>query len=959
MRKFAAMLILLLVVLPQLHAAPKLIHDIDAMQVRVYQLDNGLTVYLTRNAETPRLYAEIAVRAGSSTDPADCTGLAHYLEHLMFKGSSKMGTLDYSKERPYLEKITRLYEQHFVETDAAKRKEIYQKINRTSTEAAKYAVANDIDRIYKFIGGTNVNAHTYYEETIYKVDLPANQLERWATIESERFSDPVFRLFHTELEAVYEEKNTSLDSGARMISEAVERLLFPGHTYGSQTVLGLPEHLKKPSLVRIRDYFQKYYVPGNMAIIISGDIEMDETIAVIDRYFGPWPAKPVPQVKAQPLRAIDGIQRVTVQHEGEEFVTLAWQTVPNQHPDAEALMIFDMILDNSVAGLINLNLVSPQKVRSAGSYLNQLNEAGAQYLWGSPRDGQALEDVEAMLLNQIRLIQQGKFEDWLIPAIITNLQSVTESSYETNENRVAMIRDSFIARQPWAEAIQDHARLAAVTREDVVRVANQYFGQNYVVGYLVKGKADIQHIEKPPIDAVPLNSSSESAFARSVLALPTTPLSPRFMQEGKDYQQSGPINGVTYYTTRNPVNDLFSITWTFPKGSLHDDLLLTAFDLLGKSGTTQLSSTELGKQWYQLGVSADFYVNENFTEITLSGLASSYEPGMKLLWQWLHDSQFQEATLKKLVADLKISRAEAMEEPGTIIHAMARYHRYGKQSKYLKRTSSEQLDQLSVETLKSSLAQLLTLPHDISYVGKLNESQWREKTPVLKPTAKVPAELNRPVQPIQEPVEILFYHREMAQAQVWIESKLDGLSPDDLVLLNVFNEYFGGGMSSVVFQELREARGLAYSASGYLSSPRWVGDHYLAVGSIACQADKTEKALTKFLQLFDQLPESDVRFKETRDALIARLRAERNDFRNRVSTVQFWQRRGVDFDLSQRAYQQVPSTQLKELLEFYRQHVKSRPKRISILGDRSRVDLDALKKIGPVRELVAEDIFTR
>jgi len=944
---------------PLLQAAPKLLHDIDAMQVRVYQLDNGLTVYLSRNAEAPRFYAEIAVRAGSTTDPSDCTGLAHYLEHLLFKGTKNMGTLDYEKEKPYIEKITQLYEQHFKEKDVAKRKKIYQEINKVSKEAAKYAVANDIDRIYKFMGGTAVNAHTFYEETIYKVDLPANQLERWASIESERYTDPVFRLFHTELEAVYEEKNTALDSAARVLSERVENALFPNHPYGSQTVLGLPEHLKNPSLVRIREYFDKYYVPGNMAIIISGDISLDETITVIDQYFGKWKAKPVALREAAKPTPINGIQRVSYAHEGEESVNIAWQTVPSHHKDAEALIILDMILDNSVAGLINLNLVSPQKVRSAGSYPSMMNESGAQYLWGSPREDQTLKQVEDLLLEQINLIKQGKFEPWLIPAIVADLKAHNEKNYESNEERVTIMRDSFIAHQPWGEAIQNHARLAAVTREDVIRVANQYFGENYIVGQLVKGKPSVKHIEKPQIDAVPLNSSSESAFSKSVLAIDAPPLTPKFVQPGKDFQKSATENGVTYYTTENPVNDLFSVTWAFPKGSLHDDLLLTSFSLLRKSGTKNLSSVELGKSWYKLGVNAEFTVYENYTEITLSGLSSSYEPGVKLLSQWLNDMQFEKETLAKLIGDLKVSRTDAMDNPETIIHAMARYSRYGKKSKYVARTSSEDLDKLTVEQFKKSLSSLLTLPHQVSYIGKLSESQWRKKTPVLKVTSEAPPLPNRPLNKAAAPVEIIFYHREMAQAQIWMESELEGLKPDDIIILNVFNEYFGGGMSSVVFQEIREARGLAYSANGYLTTPRWIGDNYLAIGSIACQADKTEKALGKFIQLYDELPESEVRYGETRNALVARLRAERSGFRSAASMDQFWERRGVDFDPSKRAFKEIPSSKLADMLDFYKKNVKAQPKRISILGDRTRVNLEALKKLGPIKEVKAEDIFTK
>lgn len=962
MKKSPALVYLLSALLLSLlaaHAAPTLVHDADAMQVRVYRLDNGLTVYLSRNAESPRMYTEVAVRAGSTTDPSDCTGLAHYLEHLMFKGTKKMGTLDYQKEKPYLDKITQLYERHFREHDAEKRKLIYQEINKVSKQAAQYAVANDIDRIYKSIGGARVNAHTSYEETVYKVDLPANQLERWAMMEAERHSDPVFRLFHTELEAVYEEKNTSLDSAADQLYYGVQKLLFPAHPYGSQSVLGLAEHLKKPSLVRIRDYFEKYYVPGNMAIIISGDIVLDDAIQVIDKHFGKMEAKPVPKREAAAPTPLKGITRITLKHEGEESLTMGWQTVPSSHPDADALEILDMILDNSVAGLINLSLVQPQRVRSAGSYPSMLNEAGAQYIWGSPRDGQTLAEVEALLLEQVEKIKTGKFEDWLIPAIVSDLQTGMEQSYESNEDRVALIRDSYIAHQPWSEASQYIPRMAAVTREDVIRVANKYFGDNYVVGHLKKGKPVVKHIEKPQIDAVPLNSSSESDFAKSVLAMQVEPISPRFVEPGKDYQKSLAENGVQYFTTENPVNNLFVVTWTFPKGSLHDDFLFTVFDLLDKSGTNELSSIELGKRWYQLGVNTGYSVYEDRTEISLSGLSSSYEPAMKLFWQLLTEMKVEQPVLDKLIADLKLSRVDAMDEPATIIHAMARYSRYGKKSKYVARKTSAELDKLTVDGLRKILQELLTLPHQVSYIGKLSERQWRKATPALEVTSKAPKLADRPVTQTNAPVEILFYHRDMAQAQIWIESELKGLEPADIVVLNLFNEYFGGGMSSVVIQEIRESRGLAYSASGYLTTPRWIGDSYLAVGSIACQADKTDKAIGKFLQLFDQLPESEVRFNESRDAIVNRLRAERSGFRSRASTAQFWQRRGVGFDPSKRAFHEIPGMKLTHMLDFYSKTVKAQPKRICILGDRSRVDLEALKKFGPIKKVNVEDVFTK
>ena len=193
----------------------------DPMAVQIFQLDNGLTVYLTENHETPRFYAEIAVRAGSKHDPAETTGLAHYLEHLLFKGSETLGTLDYAKEKPHLDRITELYEQHFREKDPAKRAEIYAEINKESQLASQFAIPNEMDKLYKGFGEEHLNAHTWHEETIYKVGLPANRLTQWAKIESGQFARPVFRLFQPELEIVYEEKNQSLDNKVDIIHDAV------------------------------------------------------------------------------------------------------------------------------------------------------------------------------------------------------------------------------------------------------------------------------------------------------------------------------------------------------------------------------------------------------------------------------------------------------------------------------------------------------------------------------------------------------------------------------------------------------------------------------------------------------------------------------------------------------------------------------------------------------------------
>jgi len=265
----------------------------DPMKARFYTLKNGLSVILTENHKEPRIAVNIAVRAGSNTDPKEHTGLAHYLEHLLFKGTDTYGTLNWAKEKPYIDSITNLYEKYTTLTDPQERKKTYQEIDRLSGEASKYSIANEYDKLVSSLGSQGTNAHTWVEETVYEEDIPSNAIDKFLMIQAERFRKPVFRLFHTELEAVYEEKNRSLDNDGSKMQEAMMYNLFPTHNYGQQTTIGTIEHLKNPSINAIRNYYNKYYVPNNMSIIMAGDFNADELIKKIDQRFKYMQPKPL------------------------------------------------------------------------------------------------------------------------------------------------------------------------------------------------------------------------------------------------------------------------------------------------------------------------------------------------------------------------------------------------------------------------------------------------------------------------------------------------------------------------------------------------------------------------------------------------------------------------------------------------------------------------------------------
>ena len=276
----------------------------DPQDTKIYTLDNGLKVFMSVNKETPRIQTYIAVKVGSKNDPSETTGLAHYFEHLMFKGTEKFGTSDYAAEKPLLDEIEALFEQYRMTVDEASRQAIYHRIDSISYEASKIAIPNEYDKLMSLIGAKGTNAWTSSDETVYTEDIPSNQIDNWARIQADRFRNNVIRGFHTELETIYEEKNMSLTQDSRKMYEALLTALYPNHPYGKQTTLGTQEHLKNPSITNVKKYHDTYYVPNNIAICVSGDFDPDEMVAAIEKYFGDWEPNPEIRPSSMSLRLL-------------------------------------------------------------------------------------------------------------------------------------------------------------------------------------------------------------------------------------------------------------------------------------------------------------------------------------------------------------------------------------------------------------------------------------------------------------------------------------------------------------------------------------------------------------------------------------------------------------------------------------------------------------------------------
>ncbi len=377
----------------------------DPLQTKMYTLPNGLKIFMTVNKDQPRIQTYIAVRVGGKNDPAETTGLAHYFEHLMFKGTKQFGTSDYAAEEPMLDRIEQLFETYRHTTDSVERRRIYREIDSVSYEASKIAIPNEYDKLMSAIGANGTNAYTSYDVTCYVEDIPSNQIENWAKIQADRFENPVIRGFHTELETIYEEKNMSLTKDNRKVYEKLLTALYPSHPYGTQTVLGTQENLKNPSITNVKNYHKQWYVPNNMAIALSGDFDPDYMVDVIEKYFGHLkPAYDFNRPGLPKEKPFTTPQKVEILGPEAEYISLAWRTPEAANEDANALHVLDYVMSNGSTGILDLNVNLPQRVLNAGGYVMDMADAGAYVMPGeeeaSAEDRIPMRGSETMTLRQ-------------------------------------------------------------------------------------------------------------------------------------------------------------------------------------------------------------------------------------------------------------------------------------------------------------------------------------------------------------------------------------------------------------------------------------------------------------------------------------------------------------------------------------------------------------------------------
>lgn len=935
----------------------------DPLNVRVYTLKNGLKVYLSQYQAEPRVMTAIAVKAGGKFDPANATGLAHYLEHIMFKGTGDFGTQNWEKEKVMLDSIEAMFETYRTLKDSTERVAFYKKIDQVSNEASTLAIANEYDKMVSEIGAKGTNAYTTEDRTVYINDIPANQMENWLSLEANRFKAIVPRLFHTELEAVYEEKNRSLDNDYWKTYEALYANAFKKHPYGTQTVIGTIDHLKNPSITEIKNYFYKYYRPNNVAICLSGDIDFDKTIALIDRHFGSW--EPNPELKEwQPIQEDEITNPVEVEVYGPdaEWVNLAFRFNGTKSDNSGLLRLTDMILSNSQAGLIDLNLKQQQKVLEPTSYVDNLNDYSLHTFSGKPREGQTLEEVKKLLLEQIELVKKGQFDDWLIEAVINNLEKSAIQQSQFNWSRSNDLVMAFTNGIDWKDYVSRTSDLRKYTKEDIVKFANEHYKNNYITVYKRSGKdPNQQKVNKPAITKVALNKEAKSPFHEKLLANKVEKIQPRFVDYEKDIQKLKMNKDVEVLYTRNAENQLFTLYYLSDVGTNNDPKMKAAVEYLQYIGTEEMSAEDVKKEFYKIGCNFGVFANEDQTYVFINGLSQNMDKAIVLFEKLLANPKADDEALTKMIDGNFKQRDDIKKDKSAILwDGLMNYGLYGAKSPFTNVLTNKELRELKAQELVDIIKNFTQMQHRVLYYGPSTESDLlaslntgHQLPEQLKP---VPAPVEFEVQTMDKPT-VYWANYDMVQAEIMFLSKGEKFDAERIAQARMFNEYFGGNMSSPVFQELREAQGLAYSAFASYGVGDKKSDYDQFFGYIGTQADKQAESMKAMTDLIQNFPRSEGGFEVARNSLMNQLESERITKTSILFNYEAAKRRGLDHDVRKDVYEKIQNMTIEDVANFQKEFIKGRNFNVVLVGDRGKLNLKDLQKYGTVKELSLDELF--
>ena len=937
-----------------------------------YKLDNGLTVMLWEDHDQSDVQGWTVVRAGSIDEPETATGLAHYLEHMLFKGTDRIGTLDWKKERPLYEHVIALYDTLAMTDDAKAREAIQTRINQVSCEEALYSATDEFPNLIQSIGGEGLNAFTTYDETCFMNSFPGYQLERWLTLYSDRLINPVFRSFQAELENVFEEYNMYLDDNSTHVQNFVNGHLYEGHAY-ARDIIGYPEDLKNPKLRQLIDFYNTWYVPNNMALILVGDFDVETAKPLIEKTFGRLQAKPLPARCIYSNTDFSKDERFSAKLGYMPMLEIGYKGVPAGDKDELLLDFVAALLSNSMqVGLLD-KLVLDSKVMYAWASNDARRDQGriglvaVPYLDAETQQYHSLPEVEDYIMAEIKKLIAGNIDTTLVEAVRENFYQQFDRTMEYPQMKVRLLEHSFVYQQPVEQLLQQKKQVAAITLSDIRRVAKQYLSAPRKTFEIEEGNPKKNKLPKPEI--LPLAPpKGESDYCVHFDTIPAGHLVPKFINFN-DIDQDNFYEGVHVYCTPNTQNHIFSLRLKYGVGTYEIPLLeyVTALmNISGVKGNPGMTSAEFRARLAQLGAKCTYSVTDDYFIVDIEGNEDNLQEIVSLVNLHLLFPNFNsenDLLLNNIKGQEYSMRQMEQKNTDMVADAAMEYMRYGENSAYIRRPALQDVLELTASQLESELHRALDYELEIHYAGALPAMNVKSilygRLPMAEYARPSTSPVERPIMPVDKDVIYFLPDASMQQAKIYFLIDGEPYSINEAVHYMAFNEYFGGGFSGLVMNEIREKRSMAYTAYGYFERPEVQGRTTRFVGYVGTQSDKVADAIDVSMSLLDSMPEYPATIENIRTMLRQSVLSHKPTFRKKSERLTSLMRLGYAIDPATLEVRQIQRLKFDDIDTFWRTHIQGKPVAILIVGDPKLIDQKQIKAHhGKITKLSKNKLFS-
>ncbi|RHC84627.1 insulinase family protein [Parabacteroides merdae] len=939
--------------------------DLNALKVKEYRLENGLTVWLNEDHSQPKVFGAVVVKAGAKDCPD--TGIAHYFEHMMFKGTDRIGTLDYESEKVLLDSIAMKYDELAMTEDTAARARLQKEINELSIRSSEYVIPNEFNRLINRFGGSGLNAATSYDATIYFNTFSPQYMVQWAEINSERLINPVFRLFQSELETVYEEKNMYGDFIGGQVMDTLMARYFGPHPY-AYPIIGSTKNLKNPRLTEMHKFFEDYYVASNMALILSGDFDAQQVMPILEKAFSRIRSGNAPKQEKVMLPPFNGRETMKVKFPIPfiKAMGLGFRGVSANHEDQVALNIAVNLLNNSNGTGYLDKLMVEHKLMGALAINESMNEAGILAVAIMPKLLiQSYSSAEKMVWDEINRVKNGDFSDEMFNSLKLEQKRQYASSLENIDSRATIMMNLFSQGKSWNDYLNEVARIESITKEDVVRVAQKYFSNNYLCVTKSTGKYPKDNLPKPAFSpVVPRNADASSSYAKQLEKIPEQQVAPRIIDFEKDVKTSKLTPLVTLYTTPNPLNDIFTLNISYGIGALEQPELMQLTNYLQLLGTESLSFEQFRSRLQSIGSTLAFDVTPDAFVMKVTGFDNHIDETMELVGDFIRHAKADDKKLRQIVDDAKVSEKAFFKSGDNVASALLEQVKYGDQSRYLRKLSLSQIKKLKGKDMLAIYDKVRSVQCDLHYCGTLPVEKVigtiRQHLPLERTTVASNSPYYRELKQYDRPTVFFIDMPDMAQSIVYGYVKGDPV--DDKASRHasrLFSVYFGGDMSSLMFQEIREFRSFAYRTSGRYQLPNHA--HKGTAGSftamLSTQSDKTLDALGVLDSLIREMPLKPERMEAVKQTLVNRINNDYPPFRNLSEKVASTRMEGFDRDPAEEFLRDIATMDMQDISRFYREQISGRPVVYVIAGNRKHIDMKKLAKYGTIIKVKKKDIY--